>query len=174
MLSDGENSLTVDASGVTTIDALASAITSHADHAGLDFTVSKTTAVAGVAAAFTVAGLTDANVETISGGGTDIAISDGTTILTMTGAEVDAIDGDNTDTATRARVAVSVLSPSMASTSAPVIVRIVVPSLIAISVPPPEIVSTLASVNPATVKAAATPATAVVLETVKSRPAWSA
>ena len=102
VLSDGENSLTVDASGVTTIDALASAITSHADHAGLDFTVSKTTAVAGVAAAFTVAGLTDANVETISGGGTDIAISDGTTILTMTGAEVDAIEGDNTDAATRA------------------------------------------------------------------------
>ncbi len=102
VLSDGENSLTVDASGVTTIDALTSAITSHADHADLGFTVSKTTAVTGVAAAFTIAGLSDANVETISGGGTAIAINDGTTTITVTGAAVDAIDGDNTDAATRA------------------------------------------------------------------------
>ena len=102
VLSDGENTLTVDASGVSTIDALASAITSHANHADLDFTVSKTTAVAGVLSAFTIAGLSDANVETISGGGTDISISDGTTTITVTGGQVDAIDGNNGDTATRA------------------------------------------------------------------------
>ena len=102
VLSDGENTLTVDASGVSTIDALASAITSHANHADLDFTVSKTTAVAGVLSEFTIAGLSDANVETISGGGTAISISDGTTTITVTGAQVDAIDGAAGDTATRA------------------------------------------------------------------------
>jgi flagellin len=102
ILSDGENTLTVDASSVSTLDALASAITSHADHADLDFTVSKQPAVSAVAQTFDLAGVGDAAVEAIANAGQNYTISDGTTTITVTGAAVDAIDGAGGDAATRA------------------------------------------------------------------------
>ena len=109
VLSDGENSLTVDASGVTTIDALTSAITSHADHAGLGFTVSKQAAVATEAQSFDVAGVADAAVDAIATAGTAYTISDGTTDLTITTAEIDQItDADATNAATRANLVAAI------------------------------------------------------------------
>ena len=102
VLSDGENTLTVDASGVSTIDALASAITSHANHAALDFTASKQVAVGAVNQSFDVAGVANAAVDAIANASTAYTISDGTTSLTLTATEIDGIDAAAGDTATRA------------------------------------------------------------------------
>ena len=93
VFSDGENKLTVDASSITTIDALASAVSSHADHADLDFTVSKTTAVAGVKAAYTFGSLDNADINTLAGAGTPISISNGTNTITISPSE---LGGTNT------------------------------------------------------------------------------
>jgi len=82
VLSDGEHSLSVDASGVSTVAALTSLISSHGDHAALGFTVSQTTAVAADAAEFTIA-MTDANVAAIVGASSSIALGDGTNTITI-------------------------------------------------------------------------------------------
>ena len=76
VLSDGEHSLTVDASGVSTVAALTSLVTSHAEHADLGFTVSQTAAVTGVEAAFNIA-ISNANITTLVGNPTNIVLSDG-------------------------------------------------------------------------------------------------
>ena len=96
VLSDGENSLTVDASGASTLDALTSAITSHSDHADLDFTVSKQAGVTGVAAAFTISALANADIATLAGANSPISISDGTTTITVTTTGPDDLAGTDT------------------------------------------------------------------------------
>ena len=96
VFSDGENTLTVDASGVTTLDALASAVTSHADHADLGFTVSKQPAVPGVAAQFSIATFSDANVATIAGANAPILISDGTNTIEISTQNPDKLAGTDT------------------------------------------------------------------------------
>ena len=96
VLSDGENTLTVDASAASTLDALTSAITSHSDHADLDFTVSKQAGVTGVAAAFTVSALADADIATLAGANAPISISDGTTTITVTTTGPDDLGGTDT------------------------------------------------------------------------------
>jgi len=90
VLSDGEHSLTVDASGVSTVAALTSLVTSHAEHADLGFTVSQTTAVTGVEAAFNIA-ITNANITTLVGNPTNIVLSDGSgNSVSITPAEMTA------------------------------------------------------------------------------------
>lgn len=84
VLSDGEHSLTVNASGVSTVSALTSLITSHANHADLGFTVTETAAVTGVPAAFTISALTSANIATLAGASSPITLSDGTTTIAVT------------------------------------------------------------------------------------------
>ena len=88
VLSDGEHSLTVDASGVSTVAALTSLVTSHAEHADLGFTVSQTTAITGVEAAFNIA-ITNANITTLVGNPTNIVLSDGSgNSISITPAEM--------------------------------------------------------------------------------------
>ena len=96
VLSDGEHSLTVDASGVSTVAALTSLITSHAEHADLGFTVSQTTAVTGVPAAFTISALADGDIGTLAGAGSPITLSDGTTTIEVTTTGTDMLGGDDT------------------------------------------------------------------------------
>jgi len=96
VLSDGENTLTVDASGVSTLDALASAITSHADHADLDFTVSKQAATTGVRAAFAISALANADIAALAAANSPISISDGTTTITVTTTGPDDLAGTDT------------------------------------------------------------------------------
>ena len=102
VLSDGENSLTIDASNITTIAALSSAITSHKDHADLGFTVSTTAVVPASAAVYKVA-LTNAQADALNTAGTAVSISDGTTTITVTAAEIAAVNGGSA-TETRADV----------------------------------------------------------------------
>ena len=101
VLSDGENKLTVDASGVSTIDALTSAITSHANHAALDFTVAKQAAVSAVAQSFDVAGVANASVDAIVDASQNYTVSDGTTSLNVTEAIIDLRDGANDNNSDR-------------------------------------------------------------------------
>jgi flagellin len=96
VLSDGEHSLTVDASGASTVAALTSLITSHAEHADLGFTVSQTTAVTGVPAAFTISALADADIGTLAGAGSPITLSDGTTTIEVTTTGTDMLAGTDT------------------------------------------------------------------------------
>lgn len=96
VLSDGEHSLTVDASGVSTVAALTSLITSHAEHADLGFTVSQTTAVTGVPAAFTISALADGDIGTLAGAGSPITLSDGTTTIEVTTTGTDMLAGTDT------------------------------------------------------------------------------
>lgn len=96
VLSDGEHSLTVDASGVTTVAAVTSLISSHSQHADLGFTVSQTTAVTGVPAAFTISALADADIATLAGASAPISISDGTTTITITTTGTDMLGGTDT------------------------------------------------------------------------------
>ena len=95
VLSDGEHSMTVNASGVSTVSALTSLITSHANHADLGFTVTETAAVTGVPAAFTISALADGNIAALAAGTNPISISDGTTtiLITTTGPD-DLAAGD--------------------------------------------------------------------------------
>lgn len=96
VLSDGEHSLTVDASGASTVAALTSLITSHAEHADLGFTVSQTTAVTGVPAAFTISALADGDIGTLAGAGSPITLSDGTTTIEVTTTGTDMLAGTDT------------------------------------------------------------------------------
>lgn len=96
VLSDGEHSLTVDASGVSTVAALTSLITSHAEHADLGFTVSQTTAVTGVPAAFTISALADSDIATLAGANSPITLSDGTTTIEVTTTGPDMLNGTDT------------------------------------------------------------------------------
>ena len=96
VLSDGEHSLSVDASGTSTVNQLTSLITSHEDHADLGFTVSQTTAVPGVPAAFTISALADADIATLAGNGDPISISDGTTTIMITTTGTDDLGGTDT------------------------------------------------------------------------------
>ena len=96
VLSDGEHSLTVDASGVSTVAALTSLITSHAEHADLGFTVSQTTAVTGVPAAFTISALANSDIATLAGANSPITLSDGTTTIEVTTTGPDMLDGTDT------------------------------------------------------------------------------
>jgi len=90
VLSDGEHSLTVDASGVSTVAALTSLVTSDAEHAALGFTVSQTTAATGVAAAFNL-DITTAQINTHAGNAVNIDISDGSgNTVSITAAELGA------------------------------------------------------------------------------------
>jgi flagellin len=96
VLSDGEHSLTVDASGASTVAALTSLITSHAEHADLGFTVSQTTAVTGVPAAFTISALANADVTSLANAGSPITLSDGTTTIEVTTTGTDMLAGTDT------------------------------------------------------------------------------
>ena len=96
VLSDGEHSLTVDASGASTVNQLTSLISSHADHADLGFTVSQTTAIAGVPAAFTISALATADIATLAGASAPISISDGTTTIMITTTGTDDLGGTDT------------------------------------------------------------------------------
>jgi flagellin len=96
VLSDGEHSLTVDASGVTTLSALTSLITSHADHADLGFTVTQTAAVTGIPAAFTISALDDTAVGNLATANSPITISDGTTTIAITTTGTDMLAGTDT------------------------------------------------------------------------------
>jgi len=96
VLSDGEHSLTVDASGVTTLSALTSLITSHAGHADLGFTVTQTAAVTGVPAAFTISALDDTAVGNLATANSPITISDGTTTIAITTTGTDMLAGTDT------------------------------------------------------------------------------
>ncbi|MAE02775.1 MAG: hypothetical protein CMK25_00760 [Porticoccaceae bacterium] len=96
VLSDGEHSLTVDASGASTVAALTSLITSHAEHADLGFTVSQTTAVTGVPAAFTISALANSDIATLAGANSPITLSDGTTTIEVTTTGPDMLDGTDT------------------------------------------------------------------------------
>ena len=96
VLSDGEHSLTVDASGASTVNQLTSLISSHADHADLGFTVSQTAAVTGVPAAFTISALADGDISTLAGAGAPISISDGTTTIMITTTGTDDLGGTDT------------------------------------------------------------------------------
>jgi flagellin len=96
VLSDGEHSLTVDASGASTVAALTSLITSHAEHADLGFTVSQTTAVTGVPAAFTISALADGDIGTLAGASSPITLSDGTTTIEVTTTGTDMLAGTDT------------------------------------------------------------------------------
>jgi len=91
VLSDGEHSLTVDASGVSTVAALTSLVTSHAEHADLGFTVSQTAAVTGVEAAFNIA-ISNANITTLVSNPTNIVLSDGSgNSVSITPAEMTGV-----------------------------------------------------------------------------------
>ena len=96
VLSDGEHSLTVDASGASTVNQLTSLISSHADHADLGFTVSQTTAVTGVPAAFTISALADGDISTLATANSPISISDGTTTILITTTGTDDLGGTDT------------------------------------------------------------------------------
>ena len=96
VLSDGEHSLTVDASGAATVNQLTSLVSSHADHADLGFTVSQTTAVTGVPAAFTISALATADIGTLATANAPISISDGTTTITITTTGPDDLGGTDT------------------------------------------------------------------------------
>ena len=96
VLSDGEHSLTVDASGASTVNQLTSLISSHSDHADLGFTVSQTTAVTGVPAAFTISALADADISTLATASSPISISDGTTTIMITTTGTDDLGGTDT------------------------------------------------------------------------------
>ncbi len=96
VLSDGEHSLTVDASGASTVAALTSLITSHAEHADLGFTVSQTTAVTGVPAAFTISALANSDIATLAGANSPITLSDGTTTIEVTTTGPDMLGGTDT------------------------------------------------------------------------------
>tara|TARA_B110000114_G_scaffold59479_1_gene63173 strand:- start:151 stop:1971 length:1821 start_codon:yes stop_codon:yes gene_type:complete len=96
VLSDGEHSLTVDASGASTVNQLTSLISSHSDHADLGFTVSQTTAIAGVPAAFTISALATADIATLAGASAPISISDGTTTIMITTTGTDDLGGTDT------------------------------------------------------------------------------
>jgi flagellin len=96
VLSDGEHSLTVDASGVTTLSALTSLITSHAGHADLGFTVTQTAAVTGIPAAFTISALDDTAVGNLATANSPITISDGTTTIAITTTGTDMLAGTDT------------------------------------------------------------------------------
>jgi len=96
VLSDGEHSLTVDASGAATVNQLTSLVSSHADHADLGFTVTQTTAVTGVPAAFTISALATADIGTLASANAPISISDGTTTISITTTGPDDLGGTDT------------------------------------------------------------------------------
>ena len=96
VLSDGENSMSVDAGGLSTLDQLTSAITSHGDHADLGFTVSKQPAVAGIAAEFSISSFSNANVSTIATGNHPILISDGANTIEVSTQNPDKLAGTDT------------------------------------------------------------------------------